>query len=135
MLQFKKYEDITHWVCGVYRAHILALKRNSRNHRMVCGRHGCARTDFYGTLIGPTATTYLWYHPGSLLWSIWLWGLVPQSGYFQIKITVFSFSNPLLLTPVVDSVLASDCVFCSHARLCWMRWLSSIPCPTHGSSL
>lgn len=91
MLQFKKYEDITHRVCGVYRARIFALKRNARNHRMVCGRHGCARSDFYGTFIGPTATAYLWYHPGSLLWSIWLWGLVPQSAYFQIKMTVFPF--------------------------------------------
>lgn len=91
MLQFKKYEDITHWACGVYRARVFALKRNSRNHRMECGRHGCARADFSGTLIGPAATTYLWCHPGSLLWSIWLWGLVPQSGYFQIRITVFPF--------------------------------------------
>lgn len=91
----------------MYRASIFALQRNPRHHRMVLEDMACA-------LIVPTITTS---------------GIIQRpyceaygSEYRCLQVALcrlnfpFSFSYPSSLPPVVDSVLAFNCVFGYHAH-------------------
>lgn len=104
MLEFKKYEGVIHWICGVSRASCFALKRNPRNHRIVCGRHGLCRDWFFWHL-NSSHLQHLKYHPRSLWWNSWLCILVPQSDSFQVPLPVFLFTY----IPSASSCRLSPC--------------------------
>lgn len=114
MLEFNKYEDVTHCICGVYRANIVALRRNPRHHRMLGGRHGLR---WFFRHFNSSYHYHLCDHPRSLYCKAY------GAEYSYLKVALsrfnfpFSFSYPSPLPPVVGWVLASSCVFGSHAHL------------------
>lgn len=114
MLEFNKYEDVTHCICGVYRASIVALRRNPRHHRMLGGRHGLR---WFFRHFNSSYHYHLCDHPRSLYCKAY------GAEYSYLKVALsrfnfpFSFSYPSPLPPVVGWVLASSCVFGSHAHL------------------
>lgn len=122
------YEDITHWICGVYRAIFLHWITGWCVEGM-----GCAMTDFSGTLTALTttisSTTQGPYCEASIS-AYWYLEVALFRFYF-----LFSFSHPFPLLPAVDSALASDCLWFSCPPSPWMWWFSFIPRPTQSSSL
>lgn len=110
MLEFKKHEGVIQWICGVYRASSFALKRNPRNHRIVCGR------PVLGLIFrAPNSShhQHLEYHPRSLWWSSWCCILVPQSDSFQVPLPVFLFTY----IPSASSCRLSPCFRLSLVHL------------------
>lgn len=128
MLEFKKYDDITHWICGVYSAIFLHWITGWCVEGM-----GRARTDFSGTLTAPTTTA------SSTIQGPYCEASV--SVYWCLKVALFkfyflfSFSHPSPLPPAADTALASGRLWFSCPPSPWMQWFSFIPHPTPSSSL
>lgn len=127
MLEVQKYEDITYWICGVYRAIFLHWITGWCVEGMVC-----TRTDFPGTLTAPittiSSTTQSPYCEASLsaYWCL-------KGALFRLYF-LFSFSHLFPLPPAVILALASDCLWFSCPPSPWMWLFSFIPHPTQSSS-